>query len=635
MQMPSRIRILYLILAVLVVVSVVPMYFYSTRVVAINRDQLKTNERLLQNTITRSLAEDIGQRQRNLLTNLTNFASAIEVSSGGSLDGDRIQAPQLRAALERFVSGSGDIAYAMLVNAESKGISAGRISPDAFMTRDLEHGFAAAREGRTYNGEPLSFGGGKDAHPMMLVTTPILINGQFSGMAATFVDLQYLVAHLRSASQGGLTMYVIDSQGRLVAGGTSEFATGQDMRLSSLVRDFVEQAGKTRFSSTEEFNIDNGKKSIGMLGTYSPVANLGWAVVAQKTQAEAYRGINEMQHTATLLAIAAIVVSIIISYFATRRLIDPLQVLTDTSRAIASGDFTQRVKVNDRTEIGELAATFNSMTENLEHFVADLKRAAEENRELFLASIQMLAGAVDEKDPYTRNHSNRVTNYSVIIATEMGLSPEEIDKVRIAAQMHDVGKIGIEDRILKKPGALTPDEFELMKAHTTKGANILRSVSQLADMIPGIELHHESLDGRGYPYGLKGDEIPLMARIIMVADTFDAMTTNRPYQAAMDPDYVIRIINSLAGTKFDPTVVAALTSVFEQGRINLQSMGSNFAPPPLIDPGVLKHGLVRKIDDESMDMKKASGSVEGIETDWMGAEESASSPSPEQQVPPH
>jgi HD-GYP domain-containing protein (c-di-GMP phosphodiesterase class II) len=151
----------------------------------------------------------------------------------------------------------------------------------------------------------------------------------------------------------------------------------------------------------------------------------------------------------------------------------------------------------------------------------------------------------------------------------MGLNVEEIEKIRISAQLHDVGKIGIEDRILKKPGALTPDEFEVMKTHTTKGATILRPVEHLKDMLPGIELHHESLDGRGYPYGLKGDQIPLMPRIIMVADTFDAMTTNRPYQAAMDPEYVIRIINSMATTKFDPDVVSAVTRVFESGRLRI------------------------------------------------------------------
>ena len=302
--------------------------------------------------------------------------------------------------------------------------------------------------------------------------------------------------------------------------------------------------------------------------------SLEWAVVTQKTQAEAYESIREMQRNAAWLALAALLLSLFISSFAARRITTPLQVLTESSRAIARGDFSRRVDLKSRTEIGELAETFNIMTGDLERFVHDLKRAAEENRTLFLSSIQMLAGAVDEKDPYTRGHSDRVTRYSVLLATEMGLLQEEVEKIRISAQLHDVGKIGIEDRILKKPGALTPDEFEIMKTHTTKGATILRPVEMLKEMIPGIELHHESLDGRGYPYGLKGDQIPLLPRIIMVADTFDAMTTNRPYQAAMDPEYVIRIIHSLGKTKFDMRVVAAMSSVFESGKLRLYRAGT-------------------------------------------------------------
>jgi putative nucleotidyltransferase with HDIG domain len=277
-----------------------------------------------------------------------------------------------------------------------------------------------------------------------------------------------------------------------------------------------------------------------------------------------------MQDDAEKFELYAIALSVAFGLFAARRLSIPLQTLTESSRAIAKGDFSQRVHLKSRTEIGELAETFNHMTADLERFVFDLKRAAEENRTLFLSSIQMLAGAVDEKDPYTRGHSDRVTRYSVLIAKELGLPDEEVEKIRISAQLHDVGKIGIEDRILKKPGALTPDEYEIMKTHTTKGAAILRPVEMLKEMIPGIELHHESLDGRGYPHGLKGDEIPLIPRIIMVADCFDAMTTNRPYQAAMDPEYVVRIITSLTNTKFDPRVVAALTAVFERGDFRIR-----------------------------------------------------------------
>jgi putative nucleotidyltransferase with HDIG domain len=186
-----------------------------------------------------------------------------------------------------------------------------------------------------------------------------------------------------------------------------------------------------------------------------------------------------------------------------------------------------------------------------------------------MGSIQMLAGAVDEKDPYTRGHSDRVTKYSLMIAEEMGLDPGFLEILRVSAQLHDVGKIGIEDRILKKPGALTPEEFEIMKTHTTRGANILRPVPQLREMLPGIELHHEALNGRGYPYGLRGEEVPLLARVIAVADTFDALTTNRPYQRAHDPLEALRIIQSLSGQRLDPGAVAALLAVFQRGEIRI------------------------------------------------------------------
>jgi putative nucleotidyltransferase with HDIG domain len=312
--------------------------------------------------------------------------------------------------------------------------------------------------------------------------------------------------------------------------------------------------------------------------------------VVQKPREDAYRGIYEMQRTGRLLAWLAVFVSVGLSIFSARRITSPLQVLAQSSRAIARGDFSQRVHLKTRTEIGELATTFNTMSEELEQFVEDLRRAADENKNLFMGSIQMLAGAVDEKDPYTRGHSDRVTKYSMMIAKEMGLDPGFLEILRVSAQLHDVGKIGIEDRILKKPGALTPEEFEIMKTHTTKGANILRPVPQLREMLPGIELHHEALNGRGYPYGLKGDDIPLLPRVIAVADTFDALTTNRPYQRAHDPVEALRIIQNLSGQRLDPKAVAALLAVFERGEIRIHRQLTQTipleapAPAPLPSP---------------------------------------------------
>jgi HD-GYP domain-containing protein (c-di-GMP phosphodiesterase class II) len=566
-----RLPILYVILGVLVLVGVVPMYFYSAKVESINRDRLITNERLLQNTVTRSLADDISGHQESIRMMQANLSSALQVASGEDLTSEHVEAPELRALLEHFVSSSDDLAYATLLNAEAKGISAGRIAPDAFLQRELERAYSASREGRAYNGQALVVGTGKSARTVMLVSTPVMYSGRFLGMIGSVVDLQFLIRRLEEVHRGGLTPYVVDSQGRLVAGANSDYATGQDMSKLEIVRNFVDEGSKAQMvAATREFNMGQGKDTVKMLGTYSPVTNLDWAVIVQKPREEAYRGVYEMQRSARILAIMAIALSIGISVFAARRITNPLEVLARSSRAIARGDFSQRVQIRSHTEIGEMAETFNYMSEELEHFVLDLRRAAAENRELFMSSITMLAGAVDEKDPYTRGHSDRVTKYSVMIAREMGIYEDYIETVRISAQLHDVGKIGIEDRILKKPGALTPEEFEVMKTHTTKGANILRPVAQLKDMIPGIELHHESLDGRGYPHGLKGEEIPLLPRIIAVADTFDALTTNRPYQQAHDPKDALRIINNLSGKRLDPAAVAALVAIYNRGEIQVQ-----------------------------------------------------------------
>ena len=563
--------ILYLILGVLVLVSVVPMYFYAGQVMTINRERLKTNEMVLQNTITQSLGQDIDHRQRNLEIMLANLASAIQVASGSDLREDHVNTPELRALLEKFVSSSPDVAYATLLNPEAKGISAGRVVPDDFFRKDLERAFIAAGQGRAYTGQALSLEAGHDRRIVVLFSTPMMAAGRFIGMLGAAVDLSFLTGRLRDAARGGLVTYVVDRQGRLVLGAIPNFATGQDMTKFEIVKNFLESGGKAQLVATREFTVylPNGER-IPMLGTYSPVPSLEWAVIAQKPQHEAYSDVAEMQSKALWYAIYAVVLAIVVSVFAARRITGPLDILTDSSRAIARGDFSQRVHLTSRTEFGELAQTFNHMTEDLERFVADLKRAAEENRALFMGSIQMLAGAVDEKDPYTRGHSDRVTRYSTILATEMGFSDEQIEIVRVSAQLHDVGKIGIEDRILKKPGALTPEEYEIMKTHTTRGANILRPVQQLKEMIPGIELHHESLDGRGYPFGLKGEELPLVPRIIAVADTFDAMTTNRPYQEARPPEYAVKIIKSLAETRFDPKVVAALESVFNRGDLHIR-----------------------------------------------------------------
>jgi HD-GYP domain-containing protein (c-di-GMP phosphodiesterase class II) len=156
---------------------------------------------------------------------------------------------------------------------------------------------------------------------------------------------------------------------------------------------------------------------------------------------------------------------------------------------------------------------------------------------------------------------------SVAIAQRMGIADDECEKIRISALLHDVGKISIDDNILKKPSALTDDEYEVMKQHPQKGYKIMSQIKAMKEFLPGMHMHHEMVNGQGYPQGLKGDEIPLMAKIVAVADTFDAMTTDRPYQQAMKFEAAIERIQSFVGTRYDASVVAAFVQACEEGQI--------------------------------------------------------------------
>lgn len=173
----------------------------------------------------------------------------------------------------------------------------------------------------------------------------------------------------------------------------------------------------------------------------------------------------------------------------------------------------------------------------------------------YFSTVQALSAAIDAKDPHTRGHSGRVVKYSQIIARSMGHAQHDVEAIKIAAYLHDIGKIGIDERILLKPLKLTKEEFELVKKHSSISAKILARVSFLKKTVPIVRHHHEHFDGGGYPDGLAGTAIPLGARIISVADSFDAMTSDRPYRQALTKDKAINELKRCAGTQFDPDVV--------------------------------------------------------------------------------
>jgi len=171
---------------------------------------------------------------------------------------------------------------------------------------------------------------------------------------------------------------------------------------------------------------------------------------------------------------------------------------------------------------------------------------------LFLSSIRAIVNAIEEKDEYTRGHTGRVTEYSLLIGKRLGLSNDEIKTLELSALLHDVGKIGIPDSILRKPGRLTDEEYAVIKSHPLRGVKILEPIENIRHILPGIRHHHERYDGKGYPDGLKGKKIPFYARIIAVADAFDAMTSDRPYRKGLPIEIARKEIEENRGTQFDP-----------------------------------------------------------------------------------
>ena len=185
----------------------------------------------------------------------------------------------------------------------------------------------------------------------------------------------------------------------------------------------------------------------------------------------------------------------------------------------------------------------------------------------FLEVSEALAESIEKRDPYTGGHTKRVLAYSMAIAKHIRLHDDEVEKLKIAAILHDIGKIGIEDKILRKKEKLTDEEYQEMKKHPIFGVEILGNIKQLKDIIPGMRYHHERTDGKGYPKGLKGNNIPLIARIISVADTYDAMTTNRPYHDGFSNSKAIAELKRCAGSQFDKDVVDAFIKAFENNEI--------------------------------------------------------------------
>jgi putative nucleotidyltransferase with HDIG domain len=254
----------------------------------------------------------------------------------------------------------------------------------------------------------------------------------------------------------------------------------------------------------------------------------------------------------------ALVVTLIAGLLLTGRLTAPLKACVREALNISRGIFGNEIKLRGHNEISDLTHTFNYMSKQLQSYDLENKDLVRSLQQGYLETIAALANSIDSKDSYTRGHSQRVGELSMAIGRAMGLDSEELRRLLYAGILHDIGKIGAPEKILLKQTRLSDEEMIVMRKHPEIGASIVGPVAFLEDVLPAVRNHHERWDGQGYPDKLKGEEIPLMARIVNVADTWDACTSERPYQAAMPYEVAMGILRKLSGTQCDPKVVDAL-----------------------------------------------------------------------------
>ncbi|PWT94140.1 MAG: hypothetical protein C5B55_03185 [Blastocatellia bacterium] len=595
----GRIRLLYIVLGVLLLVGLLPLAFAGVLLSGRSADELRSVEGRYQVQLVQDKARQIelyGQRYRDVVTGL---ARAFEIAGGIQTLDDKGYDKRLQKTLQE------DPNLIALALWPVKGTVHRAFQPDVIKAEEVDQrvgevlakmsgrGLVVSRPQIIRSGQEMALtiavpvlGGTNDQEVMAAVVAIVSFQEVFDAVQQPTSKSE------RELLDAGLpVVFVVDQNGRAVAHPEASVAFSEKpMTDLKVVQDWLESGAQVQ-SALAPFSATRNGRSVEMLGSYATAEldkNSRLGVVAIQDEAAALASVVDMRWQTLWISFVAALLTIIIGIFFAKKLTHPVRDLASAAHRIAFGDFSQRINVTSRTELGDLGNSFNMMTDQIESFIGDLQRSAAENRELFIGTVKGLAAAIDGKDPYTRGHSERVSRFSVAIAQRLGLSDDEVEKIRISALLHDVGKIGIDDSVLKKPAALTDEEFEIMKKHPQKGYKIMSQIPAMKEFLPGMYMHHEMVDGRGYPQGLKGDEIPLMGKIVAVADTFDAMTTDRPYQRAMKFEDALARIESFVDTRYDRAVVKAFTDACREGQIRpgsvkLRKPGQQTATPPPVE----------------------------------------------------
>jgi HD-GYP domain-containing protein (c-di-GMP phosphodiesterase class II) len=575
-------RILYSILALLFAVGVVPLVWTSWALVSRSRESIESNQKEWQLDKARLISTQVAIYVDGLRTQVAAIARTLEVDPGPGTFATRLARIKEQKALDRYLKSSASLVYVTVPDATSgSGPYSGLdLRGDARLQEQLDEAFQRGQHGKAMISVPVVSESLQE--PVVVIGEPVSIAGRVEGIVLAVASLQPIRTITMQSGGGGLfEVYVVDNRGWLIAHSDADQPLSADVSGIEIVRIFLGYAEDSRrrasaperrsgTGGTTRFDIPvEGGTPRHMLGTYMRVPDdSDWGVIVQVDVEKAYFTAIDLRNKSVLLVAVVAALAVVLGSLLAGEISRPVQKLADGARRLAGGDYATRVTVDSRNEVGVLADAFNQMGEEIQKAIEEIKRRAEENKELFMGAIRMLANAIDEKDPYTRGHSERVAYYSACVAKHLGMSSEEVERVHLSGIIHDVGKIGIEDKILRKAAALTDEEYEIMKQHPTKGEHILEAVPLLKEKAGDGLMHHENVDGSGYPRGLKGDEIPLLGRIVSVADAFDAMTTDRPYSKAMTFEAAVSRLRFLAGKKFDPASVDAFERAFLAGDVS-------------------------------------------------------------------
>lgn len=546
-----KITLPFLILAFAMAAGVA---YIVTQIVFDSVDERYTNNLVASG---RLVSEAIVKRERSLISSLRQFiftkglAEAIQAKDVTALSGlVHLLAMSQGEEIVEFLDQEGNLVLSLQLDEAQGGKTYKQSETNATDYRSLS--FVQKVLARETDGLGDKFSGisRSPEGDILYVAGPILdSSGELAGVALVGRTLPTLIQELREATQAEVTFYdragnvllsTFHDSPSLETGLAEEILANQDTHSLKRILDAPREVNISNVTFGEilgPWELRNGVEDIGVIGTSLPQILLVWASAATRV---------EIMLIVSLALFLVIMLGVNIANVITR----PVRKLVLASEQVAAGDLTVQVPPTGNDEISTLAEAFNQMVYSLRDSKMDLLKAYD-------STLVGWSNALELRDQETQGHTQRVTALSIDLARSMGIQESDLDNIRRGALLHDIGKMGIPDSILLKPGKLTPAEWVIMRKHPQYAYEMIYPIEYLRPVLDIPYCHHERWDGTGYPRGLKGEEIPMAARVFAVIDVWDAMRSHRPYRPALSVDEVCEYISTASGTHFDPAVVDA------------------------------------------------------------------------------